>query len=285
MALCAAPLQQRREDDVVCCAVQDRHARDEDCESTSDESEDHDIVDYDLESEPEDLQWQLFVADGRRVERWADLEEDDRRRQEAENQEPNAPGNGASEDVADDSQEILSNGSGSHWRRRPQRSKGEAKKQAADAAETTDFRRPSKAGRGAASLKPKGAGKGYSRKFQCQFMIGIEDDTRFHVVKRIFGQGGEHLKRIVRQTKAKLRLRGRGSGFLEGEGDDKQESTDDLMMCISSEDEKGFESAKRLFSELLQSIHSSYRVFCAKSGLPEPTLVIKLHNGYREGSR
>jgi len=129
---------------------------------------------------------------------------------------------------------------------------------------------------------PKGKGKG-NDKHQCQFIIGIEEDQQFRVVKRILGQGGENMKRIAWNADAKLRLRGVGSKFLEGP--QEKESTDDLMLCISSQDEVGFENAKNLVTDLLKGIHRSYHSFCTKHGKNTPTLSFQLHEGYREGSR
>jgi len=129
----------------------------------------------------------------------------------------------------------------------------------------------------------KGRGKGANAKLQCQFVIGIEEDNKFRVVKRILGQGGEHMKSIAQKTDTKLRLRGQGSKFLEGW--ENKESNDDLMLCISSQDRVGFEKAKELISDLLKGIYHSYSSFCMKTGETPPALSIQLHDGYREGSR
>jgi len=122
-------------------------------------------------------------------------------------------------------------------------------------------------------------------KLQCQFTVGIEDDSKFRVVKRIIGNGGENMKRIAELSGAKLRLRGRGSKFLEGP--EQQESTDGLMLCLSSQDKAGYEHAKELVTELLKNIYHSYDVFCQKPGKmpPAKSLGVQLHEGYREGSR
>lgn len=130
---------------------------------------------------------------------------------------------------------------------------------------------------------PKGHGKGAAEKLQCQFVIGIEEDSKFRVVRRIIGQGGENMKMIAQKSDAKLRLRGRGSKFLEGP--EEKESTDDLMLCVSSQDKAGYESAKNLVVELLEGIYESRRAFCEKAGKNSPALTIQLHEGYREGSR
>jgi hypothetical protein len=126
----------------------------------------------------------------------------------------------------------------------------------------------------------KGSGKGSGSKLQCQFIIGIEEDQSFRVVKRIIGNG--NMRRIAESTHAKLRLRGRGSNFLEGP--EQLESNDDLMLCVSCQDKIGFEEAQRLVSELLNDIYSNYEAFCRKTGKPVPDLSIQVHDGYRQGS-
>ena len=45
---------------------------------------------------------------------------------------------------------------------------------------------------------------------------GLEDDEEFCLVKRILGKGGNNMRRIAEDCNAKVRLRGIGSGFLEG---------------------------------------------------------------------
>ncbi|CAJ1362873.1 unnamed protein product [Effrenium voratum] len=55
-------------------------------------------------------------------------------------------------------------------------------------------------------------------RYQCQFLVGIED-PEFQVVGRILGRGGANMKRIAGKTNAKMRLRGRGSGFKEADLD------------------------------------------------------------------
>lgn len=140
--------------------------------------------------------------------------------------------------------------------------------------------------KGASKFASKGASKGSGKgneKFQCQISVGIEEDSKFRVVRRLIGSGGSNMKNINEHSGAKLRLRGRGSKFLEG--DEQKESTDDLMLCLSTQDKEGYETAMRMASELLEGIHRSYRAFCAKVGQECPDLTIQLHEGYRFGSR
>lgn len=131
----------------------------------------------------------------------------------------------------------------------------------------------------------KGHGKGSIPKhvLQCQFTIGIDEEANFRVVRRILGTAGANMKSIAEKTNAKLRLRGRGSKFLEGP--EQQESHDDLMLCISAQDLEGYELAKSQVADLLLKIYNDYRKFQHRLGKEAETLQIKIHEGYREGSR
>eukprot|EP00429_Kryptoperidinium_foliaceum_P020351 CAMPEP_0176036000 /NCGR_PEP_ID=MMETSP0120_2-20121206/17825_1 /TAXON_ID=160619 /ORGANISM="Kryptoperidinium foliaceum, Strain CCMP 1326" /LENGTH=281 /DNA_ID=CAMNT_0017369383 /DNA_START=77 /DNA_END=922 /DNA_ORIENTATION=- len=53
-----------------------------------------------------------------------------------------------------------------------------------------------------------------SDKYLCRFIVGIEPDQSFRVVSRLIGPRGKHMKEIIAETPgAKLRIRGRGSGY------------------------------------------------------------------------
>jgi len=117
-------------------------------------------------------------------------------------------------------------------------------------------------------------------KTQCQFFIGIDEEPKFKVTRKVLGSHGKHMKAVAESTGAKLRLRGCGSGFLEGP--EQVESTDELMLCVSVTDESGYAEAVRQVWELLEGVHKEYRAFCAKSGWPEPTaLAVRMHEGPR----
>lgn len=108
------------------------------------------------------------------------------------------------------------------------------------------------------------------RKYTCRFLIGIENDKEFQVVRRIIGAKGTNMKRIVRLTEAKLRLRGVGSGYFEGAG--QKESSEPLQLCVSCTTADGYETAVKLVEELLENVYNEFRQFCKESGRPEPDL-------------
>ena len=102
------------------------------------------------------------------------------------------------------------------------------------------------------------------RKYTCRFEIGIDNDKEFQVARRIIGQKGSNMKRIVKATDAKLRLRGRGSGYLEGAA--KVESPEPLHLCISCVNSSGYKQAVQLVSELLAGVYEEYKRFCRAKG-------------------
>jgi len=108
------------------------------------------------------------------------------------------------------------------------------------------------------------------RKHTCRFLIGIDNDKEFQVVRRIIGAKGTNMKRIVKQTDAKLRLRGVGSGYFEGAG--QRESSEPLQLCVSCTSSDGYRTAARLVEELLESVYDDYRQFCRENNRPEPDL-------------
>jgi len=118
-----------------------------------------------------------------------------------------------------------------------------------------------------------------SVKPQCQFFIGIEEQPKFPVVRKLLGPHGQHVKAIAEKTWAKLRLRGRGSGFLEGP--EQQESTDELMLCVSAPDSACYAEAVSLVTELIEGVYDQYRTQVGQT----PELAIRIHEGARPGSR
>lgn len=108
------------------------------------------------------------------------------------------------------------------------------------------------------------------RKYTCRFLIGIDNDQEFQVVRRIIGAKGTNMKRIVKQTEAKLRLRGVGSGYFEGAG--QKESSEPLQLCVSCTSAEGYGTAVKLVEELMENVYNEYRQFCRENGKPEPDL-------------
>lgn len=94
------------------------------------------------------------------------------------------------------------------------------------------------------------------RKYTCKYDIPIPNCKDFGVARRLIGTKGHNMKRIVAQTNAKLRLRGEGSGFLEGS--ERKESSEPLHICVSCPVKEGYSLACSLVEELLQSVITDY---------------------------
>ena len=110
------------------------------------------------------------------------------------------------------------------------------------------------------------------RKYTCRFEIPIENDKEFQIARRVIGKSGANMKRIVATTDAKLRLRGRGSGYLEGYN--RTESPEPLHLCVSAPTKEGYEEAVRKVSELLESIFREYQEYCVSKQWPVPDLKV-----------
>jgi len=110
------------------------------------------------------------------------------------------------------------------------------------------------------------------RKYTCRFLIGIENDKDFQVARRIIGAKGANMKKIVKQTEAKLRLRGVGSGYFEGAG--QKESSEPLQLCVSCTNGEHYSSAIHQVEDLLKRVYDEYRAFCRETGKLVPDLQI-----------
>jgi hypothetical protein len=126
----------------------------------------------------------------------------------------------------------------------------------------------------APGFKPQSSqGRKAPEKLLCRYNICIEQDKAFNVVRKLLGERGSHMKSIAENTGAKLRIRGRGSGFLEGP-DQKEASDEPLMLCISAATREGFDNAVEDVESLLIYVHGQYREFCQERKKPAPRLSV-----------
>ena len=75
----------------------------------------------------------------------------------------------------------------------------------------------------------------------------------------------------------KLRLRGVGSGFLEGAM--KQESPEPLHLCVSCKDYKNYRYALEQVTTLLETVYAEYAEYCRQRGYarPLPAVLVREH--------
>lgn len=120
-------------------------------------------------------------------------------------------------------------------------------------------------------------------KCQCHFLVGIEEDPEFRVVFRIIGPSGAKVKAVASQTGAKLRLRGRGTNFVEGS--ERKVSTDDLMLCVSAPTTSQLVASTNLVRQILECVYADYDSHRASRQLSPLHLRVQMHYGPRKGAR
>ena len=108
-------------------------------------------------------------------------------------------------------------------------------------------------------------------KYTCKYEILIENDKDFQIARRLIGNKGCNMKKIINECKSgpddsdkiKLRLRGRGSGYREGP--DNKESDEPLHLCISAKNPEYMKKACLLVDALLDEIHKDYKAYCQEN--------------------
>jgi len=95
--------------------------------------------------------------------------------------------------------------------------------------------------------------------------INMEAPT-FNPVGFLIGKGGCNMKRIVQNTGAHLRVRGKGSGYLEVKG--LHEAQTPLMIAVtgSAADPQSFKRAVSMTLEQLSFVEARFTDFCRKQG-------------------
>ena len=117
----------------------------------------------------------------------------------------------------------------------------------------------------------------YILKYVCNYSVQIEQEKEFNVTNRIIGPNGCILKRIIYEScikfndfSTKVRLRGKGSGYREG--DKMVESDEPLQLCVSSLNSTTYCLCCQYIEMLLNRIYYDYYVHCIASGKPEKNL-------------
>lgn len=102
------------------------------------------------------------------------------------------------------------------------------------------------------------------RKCVCTFFVGIADWPGYRVARRIIGRNGVNMRFISQLCPTtKLRLRGKGSGYREG--DNYMEANVPMQINMSCRHVDEYEVAKREVSLLLESLYEEYRIRFGKN--------------------
>lgn len=130
-----------------------------------------------------------------------------------------------------------------------------------------------------------------NKKYTCKFEIQIENEKDFQVARRLIGPKGNNMKKIGEMCSrgkisknmhdfVKLRLRGKGSGFREGAS--KEESDENLHLCVSSMYYEQYKIACDEITKLILQVYKDYYNYCRNKGIKTDILRIKKFENIQE---
>mmetsp|Transcript_100082 Transcript_100082/g.180552 ORF Transcript_100082/g.180552 Transcript_100082/m.180552 type:complete len:246 (-) Transcript_100082:159-896(-) len=100
-------------------------------------------------------------------------------------------------------------------------------------------------------------------------LLAPEEQLReFNFVSRFIGGSGCNVKRIAKGCNGKLRLRGRGSGYLGRHG--KEEEQFSLRISLSCSSEEDYLIGNRMVTELLTRSSEQFTKLCIERGWEPP---------------
>ncbi|KAG9239581.1 hypothetical protein BJ875DRAFT_514765 [Amylocarpus encephaloides] len=89
--------------------------------------------------------------------------------------------------------------------------------------------------------------------------IDFEPIPGFNLRAQVVGHGGAYVKHIQQETRCRVQIKGRGSGFMEhGTG---QESNEDMYLHVAGPDPAEVQKAKELCEDLLKNVREQYEEF------------------------
>ncbi|CAI7666693.1 unnamed protein product [Penicillium crustosum] len=106
--------------------------------------------------------------------------------------------------------------------------------------------------------------------------IDLEPIPGFNLRAQVVGQGGAYVKHIQQQTRCRVQIKGRGSGFIESSTG--RESDEAMFLHVAGPDANDVQKAKELCEDLLTNVKEQYQRF--KENPPQHN-----YGGYRGGDR
>lgn len=103
----------------------------------------------------------------------------------------------------------------------------------------------------------------------------MENIPGFNLRAQVVGQGGAYVKHIQNETRCRVQIKGRGSGFKEHSTG--EESDEPMYLHVASPDQEQVERAKKLCEDLLASVRQNYEHFKAN---PPPQRMESYTDGY-----
>ena len=103
----------------------------------------------------------------------------------------------------------------------------------------------------------------------------MENVPGFNLRAQVVGQGGAYVKHIQNETRCRVQIKGRGSGFMEHSTG--VESEEPMYLHVASPDQEQVDKAKKLCEDLLASVRQNYEHFKAN---PPPQRMESYTDGY-----
>mmetsp|Transcript_49850 Transcript_49850/g.107257 ORF Transcript_49850/g.107257 Transcript_49850/m.107257 type:complete len:580 (+) Transcript_49850:344-2083(+) len=113
-----------------------------------------------------------------------------------------------------------------------------------------------------------------SSKLKCDIIlkVTVEEAREFQLVPRLIGANGRNMKSIVDTYGAKIRIRGRGSGYYETKGPRGMREADiPLQMVYRAEDRANFEAGLEVLTEQLEAMGQRFVRFCEGRSTAPPS--------------
>lgn len=92
--------------------------------------------------------------------------------------------------------------------------------------------------------------------------IDFEPIQGFNLRAQVVGHQGAYVKHIQQETRCRVQIKGRGSGFMEQSTG--QESDEDMYLHVAGPDPKEVQHAKELCEDLLANVRQQYEEFKAR---------------------
>jgi KH domain len=105
--------------------------------------------------------------------------------------------------------------------------------------------------------------------------INMEPMPGFNLRAQVVGHGGSYVKHIQQETRCRVQIKGRGSGFMEHSTG--AESDEPMYLHVAGPDPKEVQKAKELCEDLLGNVREQYERFKAN---PPPQRMESYTDGY-----
>ncbi|KAI5277180.1 hypothetical protein KEM52_004990, partial [Ascosphaera acerosa] len=89
--------------------------------------------------------------------------------------------------------------------------------------------------------------------------IDLEPVPGFNLRAQVVGQGGAYVKHIQQETRCRVQIKGRGSGFIEHATG--READEPMFLHVAGPDPKDVQAAKELCEDLLANVKEQYERF------------------------